>query len=243
MNPTDYSKLAAPYSVHRRAHPGVVWHLAAELGAGAQVLEVGCGTGNYLAALFESTGCHCVGIDPSAHMLAKLRERDLPPDRVEAIQASAEEPNRFRDRFDLIYSVDVIHHLRDRRAAFRSAFQALKAGGRLCTATDSEWVIRHRRPLSTYFPETVGIELARYPPILVLRSEMTSAGFSALHEEVTEHRHQLTDAGAYRAKVFSSLLHISDAAFESGLARLESDLARGPVEAVSRYLLLWGTKA
>jgi ubiquinone/menaquinone biosynthesis C-methylase UbiE len=239
---TDYSKMAEPYSLHRRAHPGVLDELCAELSASSCVLEVGCGTGNYLTAIFRSTGCRCVGIDPSPEMLAKLHERGLPVQMVETIRASAEQLDMFREQFDFVYSVDVIHHIQDREAAFRGAFQSLKSGGRICTVTDSEWIIRHRQPQSVYFPETIEVELARYPPIPVVRAETTDAGFSEIHEKISEYRYELTDAAAYRNKVFSSLLHIGDAAFERGLAKLEADLSRGQVQAVARYVLVWGTK-
>ena len=56
------------------------------------------------------------------------------------------------------------------------AAQALKPGGRLCTVTDSESIIRGRLPLAEYVPETVAVEFDRYPPIPTLRAEMTEAG-------------------------------------------------------------------
>jgi hypothetical protein len=37
------------------------------------------------------------------------------------------------------------------------------------------------------------------------------------------------------------LQRIPDAAWQAGLARLEADLARGPVSCVARYTLVWGT--
>ncbi|MDG6903635.1 MAG: methyltransferase domain-containing protein [Nitrososphaerota archaeon] len=69
------------------------------------------------------------------------------------------------DLFDLVFSVDVIHHITDKLSHFREAYRALKPGGRVCTVTDSEWIIRNRQPLSVYFPETVAAELTRYPSI------------------------------------------------------------------------------
>ena len=40
---------------------------------------------------------------------------------------------------------------------------------------------------------------------------------------------------------FSSLLLIDEDAFARGMARLEADLARGPIPCVSPYTLIWGT--
>jgi hypothetical protein len=54
--------------------------------------------------------------------------------------------------------------------------------------------------------------------------------------------YEITDAAPFREKVFSSLLHITESAFQTGLARLEADLQAGAVPYVSRYQLLWGTK-
>lgn len=235
---TDYSALAEPYAAHRRAHPGVLAQLCAVVEAGSSVLEIGCGTGNYLAAVRELRGCECTGVDPSPQMLERLRARNLP---VRVIDGSAERLGFANAEFDLAYSVDVIHHVRDRTAAFSEAFRVLRPGGATCVVTDSEWMIRNRMQ-SIYFPETIDVELARYPAIATLRAELADAGFGALREETVEHAYDITDAAAYRAKVFSTLLYISEQAFERGLARLESDLLRGPIRKTSRYMMLWAVK-
>lgn len=213
--------------------------LASKVTPRARLLEVGCGTDNCVKAICELTGCECVGVDPSPEMLARLRERVA---SVRSLQGRAEELPLGAREFDLVYSVDVIHHVEDRDAAYLEAFRVLPPEGIVCTVTDSEWIIRNRAPQSVYFPETIDVELARYPRIDVLRAEMTRAGFVGLTEETVEHSYELTDAAPYRDKVFSSLLYISDDAFQRGLAKLEADLRRGPVPCTSRYLLLSGEK-
>jgi ubiquinone/menaquinone biosynthesis C-methylase UbiE len=145
-------------------------------------------------------------------------------------------------QFDLVFSVDVIHHLQEQKAYLRHAYRTLKPQGRICTVTDSAWIIGHREPLATYWPETIEVELSRYPRIRDLRALYQEAGFASLETEQVEHRATLTDVQAYRDKAFSSLHLISEAAFKRGLARLERDLSRAPVARVSRYVLVWGTK-
>lgn len=53
---------------------------------------------------------------------------------------------------------------------------------------------------------------------------------------------KITDLAAYRDKAFSALRLIPDYAFRRGLAQMEADLARSPIPAVSRYLLIWADK-
>ena len=237
--PLHYDNLAAAYACNRNTHPGVLARLVENgpIGADTRVLEVGCGTANYIAALCEATGCQASGIDPSAEMLAVARGRGLP---IDLCQGRAEALPFPDGSFDLLFSVDVIHHISDRPAFFREAGRLLRPGGRLCTVTDPAEDIRRRRPLSSHFPETVAVELNRYPAIDRLCSEMAGAGFPAIWSEAAELPYSLADIRGYRERAYSSLHLIPDGAFERGLARLEAELADGPIPALSLYTLLWG---
>ncbi len=237
----DYNDLAADYARHRRIHPGVLRALitTAALTPASRVLEVGCGTGNYTIGLAEVLGCACEGIDPSAEMLGRLRER---APAIPTHVGRAERLDFPADAFDLVFSVDVIHHVADRAAYYAEAHRVLRPGGMVCTVTDSEDIIRRRAPLSVYFPASVEVELRRYPPIATLADLMRGAGFRAVREEVVELPYELTDTRPYRDKAFSSLHLIPADAFQRGLAQMERDLQVGPIPCVSRYLLLWGVK-
>ena len=239
MKRTDYSKLADEYGKHRQADPSLLERLTAGLDATSRVLEVGCGTGNYAAAVRSAVGCECTGIDASPQMLAKLKARTS---EVHAVDGRAERLPFGENSFDLVYSVDVVHHLEDRNAAFREAARVLKEGGRLCTATESEALIRTRDPLAQFFPEIVEVELARYPSIESLRMELGYAGFEELREETTEHAYEVESSTPFREKVFSSLHHLPEAAFHRGIEKLEAELQKGPLRCTQRYVLLWATK-
>jgi ubiquinone/menaquinone biosynthesis C-methylase UbiE len=208
------------------------------------VLEVGCGTGNYIAALALITGCQGWGIDPSSEMLARARHRlaGESQSHVKFSLGRAERLGQPRGIFGLVFSVDVIHHVQDRVAYVHEARRVLCPGGALCTATDTERIIRHREPLARYWPETVEVELARYPRIALIKTLYSEAGFDRIESETVEHRAVLTDIQAYRDKAFSVLHQISQAAYQRGLARLEQALRSGPIPSISRYALLWGVK-
>lgn len=237
----DYDLLARDYARYRQVHPGVLANLiqTPALAPASQVLEVGCGTGNYITALHRTVGCAGWGIDPSAQMLAQGRARAA---AVDFRPGQAEWLGYPEATFDLLFSVDVIHHVQDRAAYFHEAYRVLKPGGWLCTVTDSAAILRARQPLSVYFPATVAVDLQRYPAISDLRARMENAGFGDLHEVTTEFAYPLTDLEPYRNKSYSCLHLIPAAAFAQGMARMEQDVQRGPIPCVARYLLLWGTK-
>ena len=73
----DYDQLAADYARHRAINPEVLKSLitASNLGATSRVLEVGCGTGNYIGAIQQAIGADCWGAEPSTNMLAAASEQ------------------------------------------------------------------------------------------------------------------------------------------------------------------------
>ncbi len=236
---SDFERVAESYARFRTIHPGVLEALivGAELTAESRVLEVGCGTGNYLRAVIAQTGCSGEGVEPSPAMLEQAR-RHLGT----YVQGRAEELPQTDASFDLVFTVDVIHHVADRPAYFREARRVLKPGGSICTVTDSPDIIRTRKPMAEYFPETVAANLAKYPAIETLRGEMEAAGFPRQRVETAMIEFRLADASMYRERVFSALRDIPDEAWRRGLERLERDLVLGPIHATSRYTLVWAVK-
>lgn len=239
LSKSYYQEIAPDYSRHRRIHPEVFQHLIADgpIRADSHVLEVGCGTGNYICMLSESLGCNCSGVDPSNRMLAQAKSRSS---AVQFTRARAEDLPFAAGSFDLTFSVDVIHHVTDRMQAFRQAARVLRSSGRICIVTDSEEILRTRQPQSVYFPESIDVELSRYPAIALLKKDLIKVGFCDLAEKIVEHSTVLPSIEPFRAQVFSSLRLISQEAFARGMARLESDFQKGPIPWVSRYLMLWG---
>jgi len=234
----DYEQAAIAYAKHRGPDPAVLAALIAVTQPGSSVLEVGCGTANYLSAVARETGCACWGTEPSETMRAHAVDRS-----VTVLKGGAERIAFPSETFDLVYSVDVIHHVSDRARYFAEVARVLRPGGRVCTVTDSEDDIRRRRPLATYFPDTVAVDLARYPSTAELDVAVGEANLMRDGSLSIQAPHLVRDIAPYRDRAYSCLHLISDEAHRAGVRRLEHDLALGPVEGLRPYTLYWASKS
>jgi ubiquinone/menaquinone biosynthesis C-methylase UbiE len=233
--------IASDYARLRHIHRPLMAALISGSGvhSGSKVLELGCGTGNYISAIQSQTGCSAWGVDPSREMLTKARSQAA---KVALTRASAEDTDLTGVQFDFIFNVDAIHHFQDRTRAFSEIDRLLSDRGTVCIATDSEEIIRNRKPLSTYWPETIDLELARYPRVNTLYEELREAGLHNLRQEEVSTSGWLRDLSPYRAKAYSALRLLSEDSYGRGLERLETDFKEGPIPSVSRYLLLWAKR-
>ena len=182
------------------------------------------------------TDCHGWGIDPSSKML----NHAMADEKLHFLQGVAEELPFEDNFFDLVFSINVIHHVQSTIAYFQEALRVLKPNGIICTATDSQRKIRNRKPLAEYWPGTVNIDLKRYPSLTVLRQQMAGAGFIDIKDYEIQEPFEVTDVEPYREKAFSCLHFISEEEYLSGLLRLEADLKAGSVQGMTEFALLWG---
>ncbi|HUH04256.1 MAG TPA: class I SAM-dependent methyltransferase [Kofleriaceae bacterium] len=97
--------------------------LVRRYGQGADVLEVGCGTGLILARVAEFAG-RAAGLDLSEGMLAKARERGL-----DVVQGSATALPYADASFDVVYSFKVLAHVEDIRTAMSEMARVTRPGG------------------------------------------------------------------------------------------------------------------
>ena len=100
---------------------------AARLGPGVDVLELGCGTGEFTERLVES-GCRLVGVDVSDATAARCRERLV--GRAEIVVGNVETGEGLAGRtFDAIVGVSVLHHV-NVELCLRNTLSLLRPGGR-----------------------------------------------------------------------------------------------------------------
>ncbi len=107
---------------------------SAGLVAGARVLELGCGTARNAPAVLAAGAREYVGVDASAEMLARGRERVAADARVRLIEGDvASLPGGVLDSapFDVAMFCLVLEHFERLDAPLAAAAAALRAGGEL----------------------------------------------------------------------------------------------------------------
>ena len=103
--------------------------LAPEDWRGKEFLDVGCGMGrnSYWPMNYGAAGGVAVDIDERS---LESAPRNLTPfPTIQVMRASAYDLP-FRDRFDIAFSIGVIHHLEHPERALKSMARAVKPGGR-----------------------------------------------------------------------------------------------------------------
>ncbi len=99
---------------------------------GLQVLDAGCGTGNYVAAFakaFPST--QFTAIDFCEESLAKATERFGHFHNIKFEHHDLSKPYNSTKAFDIVLSIGVIHHLEDQLGGLRNLHKVLKENGLL----------------------------------------------------------------------------------------------------------------
>jgi tocopherol O-methyltransferase len=103
----------------------------AEIANGSSVLDVGCGFGGSAKYLSERFGSHVVGISISSKQIqaaVAITQQCNPPPRFVVMDA---EYLGLRAQFDLIWSIEAISHLAEKRELFKAAYDLLQPNGRI----------------------------------------------------------------------------------------------------------------
>jgi ubiquinone/menaquinone biosynthesis C-methylase UbiE len=183
------------------------------------VLDVGCGTGRFLAQL--APVAKAWGVDASPEMLEVARTRA----GVAGLTLATAEELPFKDGWFERATMWLVAHLVDRPRAFAEARRVLAADGRFAVATfdpsyfDGFW-------LNELFPSMEAADRARFPTAPELEATLHEAGLEPRLTRLSQ-RGSLTRTDALeriRGKHISTFDLISDEEYEAGLARAERKL-------------------
>jgi SAM-dependent methyltransferase len=133
------------YEVQRPAEDQAVFHAKTGFGpaelAGRLVLDAGCGSGRY-AVVAAGLGARVVAVDATRAVERARALADAAAAPVLVAQADLFRLPFGPASFDAIYSLGVLHHTRDTRAALAALLPLLRPGGRLAV-----WVYRRNTRL------------------------------------------------------------------------------------------------
>ncbi|MEN8216971.1 MAG: class I SAM-dependent methyltransferase [Pseudomonadota bacterium] len=150
------------------------------------ILDGGCGTGNYIQALKEKVG-HLYGLELNEGMLAQAREKCQNDANIQLEQGSLLEPLPYHDEtFDGMMSNQVLHHLvaasspenfEPVHKLIKEAQRILRPQGVLVFNTSSHPQLYDGFWWADLIPEAVGKIAKRFPPIEIMTSMLKEVGF------------------------------------------------------------------
>jgi ubiquinone/menaquinone biosynthesis C-methylase UbiE len=207
-------------------------------------LEVGCGTGHWLAAM-TGRASTLAGIEPSAPMLERAR---IAAPGARLVRARAEDLPCRSATFDRIVCVNALHHFSDRHRFFAEARRVLKPGGGLLTIGKDPHTERDEWWVYDYFSQTREIDLARFAAVRTLRGELALAGFAwtesleADHIEVVQSAADALAGGVVDCSFTSQLSVLTAEEFSRGVewlrtAAAERAAAGGELQLVADFRL------
>lgn len=248
MKRTDYDDVAARYEQspwRRRVATDLT--LGARLDAAPErrftVLDVGCGTGNYLARQIQSfpgKNVRWLGVDPSPGMLGYAREKapsaELSVGRAESLPFSD-------GSVDYLVSTFAFHHFEDKPKALHELCRVLAPGGALRLVNidpfrmEAFWIY-------AFFPASRREDEKRFWPVSLLTYELEQRGLSVrARVEVDLYRAPLSGLLVEaELREMSQLVILGEREYQDGLARLRGELARRPDGTIATelaVLTLW----
>lgn len=230
----DYDALAPTYNQRfavsdRPAMAAALQALAAE-NAARRILEVGCGTGRWLEALYAAAFA-VFGLDPSRGMLRQARQRALP---LRLVQGQGEILPYAASAFELVSCVNALHHMSDPRAFIREARRVLAHGGKIAIASSDPHNGRNSWYVYDFFAGVQARDLHRFPAHETVLQWLTEAGFVGVERRAIEIiesvwvGEQVFSDPFLQKHATSQLALLDEAAYAAGRQRIAAAVAHDP---------------
>ena len=234
--PMDYDQTTMPsaYDAGRRYAPEVLdFWLRTIAGAVSgqiidDILDLGCGTGRFSAALAAHFGARVVGVDPSEKMLSEALRKG--GDHVRFLRGFGEAVPLDDAAVDMVFMSMVFHHFDSPKRAAEECHRVLRDGGVACLRAGVTDRI-NGYPFLPFFPRTRSLLAKDLHSVTFIEETFSEAGFQRVHHEVVDSEvadswDSYADKLAHRAD--SILVQLTDDEFADGLAALRDYSYRAP---------------
>lgn len=191
------------------------------------MLDMACGTGSQLLAnqRYLQAG-RFVGVDLFQGMLQQAQAKTR---HISWVQGDCTRPPFADGSFDFISNQFALHHIRDKAAMLHAVHRLLKPGGRFVMMNISPWEMPEWIYYQ-YFPSALRLDYEDFLPKEGLKALLHQAGFInitlTLESRPYEQDLQQFLATVRRRDTCSQLLAISDLDYQTGLHKLEQDIAQ-----------------
>lgn len=232
-----YDNISRIYDVSRAANIETTEKLIRLLhvDCGSMLLDMGCGTGNYTAAL-QQVAKSVIGIDISIGMIEQARAK-FPALRF--ICGDITSLPFDSETFDGAFAIQVLHHVKKKEIFLRETYRVLQREAQIAIHSCS-----HRQMRAFwfyhYFPKGLEVDLKRIPDSGEIGSLLERMGFSNVGIEIcyldvgvaheTPERYLDKD---YRDSI-STFSLLTEEDIEWGCEKLREDIASGAVENIIR---------
>jgi ubiquinone/menaquinone biosynthesis C-methylase UbiE len=230
MQPVNYDIIAPAFDrrYERNAYDGVraVLHRFSGALPDAVVLEVGCGSGHWLADLSSHGVRRLLGVDRSARMLELAKVAAPNACLVRAEATSLPWSNRSVDR---VFCVNALHHFPEQQPFLAECRRVLRPGGGVLTVGLDPHGGQDRWWVYDYFPAALSADRQRYRSTHTIREWLSAVGFESPVTEVAEtFSAEIPFALAWQQgmvdrRATSQFMVISDREYERGVARLMAE--------------------
>lgn len=133
--------------------------------AGKRFMDAGCGMGRNSYWPMKWGAASCIAFDNDERSLARAGTtlKDFPTAKVERHNIHQ---LPWHNEFDIAFSIGVIHHLEDPKAALVGMVNSLKSGGALLiwvySYEDNKWIVRYVDPVRKHLTSKLPLPLVHF---------------------------------------------------------------------------------
>jgi ubiquinone/menaquinone biosynthesis C-methylase UbiE len=230
MKTTDYSKIAENYDKNKVRYDilrdGIIEELYDLDGIDFTVLDLSCGTGNYLERQTTEYPTSrykikWVGVDKSEDMIKKAQHKNLNADLIIAdvinIPLESNSVNYIKNRF-------AFHHYVDKERSVQEMYRILKRNGKLSIENLNHEYMKYSW-VYKYFPASLELDNERFPKSYEYYTLLESNGFDIdVRIKVFIKKFKYKDIiEETKNRDMSQLQIITEEEYIHGLRRMEED--------------------